>query len=83
MRYLGKKKCCMADLSKQRQKHTYLTLSEVIFLWTLWKQIYNHQVTIFADAGSRDEGINHDSNVDCTAQSGFQDKLDPFRESRY
>lgn len=40
-------------------------------------------MTVFADAGSRDEVINHDGNVDCTAQSGFQDKLDPFRESRY
>lgn len=39
-------------------------------------------MTVFADARSRDEGINHDGNVHCTAQSGFQDKLGPFRESR-
>lgn len=82
MRYLGNNKCCMADLTKKHQKHTYLTLPQVIFLWALWKQIHNHQVTVFADAGSRDEEINHDGNVDCTAQSAFQDKLDPFRESR-
>lgn len=39
-------------------------------------------MTVFADAGIRDEEINHNGSVDCTEQSAFLDKLDPFRESR-